>query len=54
MSVSKFLSTRIPLPSLEEQQNYLKKIVTLRKRQRELEEAMEMEVSKFNESIFES
>ena len=54
LSVSKFLNTRIPLPSLEEQQNYLNKIVTLRKRQRELEEAMEKEVSKFNESIFES
>lgn len=53
LSVSKFLSTRIPLPSLDEQQNYLYKIITLRRQQRELENAINTEVAKFNKFIFE-
>lgn len=52
LSVAKFLSTRIPLPSMTEQENYLDKIVTLRKRQRELEKAIDSEMARFNESIF--
>ncbi len=54
LSVSKFLATRIPLPSLVEQQNYLDRIISLRLQQRELEKAIDNEVIRFNETIFES
>lgn len=52
LSISKFLNTRIPLPSLREQHNYLDKIINLKKQQRELEKAIDKAVVKFNESIF--
>lgn len=53
LSVTKFLNTRIPLPSLEEQSRYLGNIVLLRKRQQELNNAIDEAVEVFNDNIFE-
>lgn len=52
LSISKFLNTRIPLPSIEEQKKYINKIIALRLHQREIEKAIDTEVAKFNETIF--
>lgn len=54
LSVTKFLNTRIPLPSLGEQYRYLGEIISLKKKQLELNRAIDEAVGVFNDNIFES
>lgn len=52
LSVSKFLNLEVPLPSLEEQKRCVAKILEIRCKQKELDEALETEISKFNSTVF--
>jgi len=54
LSVSKFLSTRLPLPTIEDQHRYVNKIVDLRKQKENLEKDIQKEIELFNHTIFES
>ena len=54
LSVSKFLSTRLPLPTIEDQRRYVNKIIDLRKQKENLEKSIQKEIERFNNTIFES
>lgn len=54
LSVPKFLSTRIPLPSIDEQCGYVNRLIELRRQQEILEENIKKEIACFNDTIFDS
>lgn len=54
LSQKVFENTEIALPSLSEQKQQVERIITLRKQQEELERAVDNEMVKFNQAIFES
>ena len=54
LSVSKFLSTKMPLPTIEDQRRYVNKIIDLRQQKENLEKNIQKEIERFNNTIFES
>lgn len=52
LSITKFLNTRIPLPTIEEQKKYLDRIIDLRKQRALLDQQLTEELHTFNNSIF--
>ena len=54
LSVSKFLNTRLPLPTIENQRRYVNKIIDLRRQKENLEKNLQKEIERFNNTIFAS
>ena len=54
LSQKVFENTEIALPSLSEQKRQMERIIALRRQQQELERAVDNEIVKFNQAIFES
>ena len=52
LSISKFLNTKIPLPSIDEQYRLLRKLKTLQEEQKNIESRINTEIVSINNSIF--
>lgn len=52
LSVTKFLNMRIPIPSIDKQRGYVNKLMELRHQREIVEQNIEKEITRFNNTIF--